>query len=78
MIGVMPATKFAVSFAPELYESMQAAAREDGASVSQWVADAVARRLRQRALQESLEDWQKEYGPITEADMDAVRHEWQD
>ncbi|MHB2000745.1 MAG: hypothetical protein ACYCSI_11280 [Solirubrobacteraceae bacterium] len=42
---------------------MRAAARDRGSSISAWLADAAAARLRAQALEEYLDTWEASHGP---------------
>jgi len=61
----MKVDKLSVSFEPELGDAVRAAARQQGAGLSRWLADAAAAKLRSEALAEFLDAWEAEHGPLT-------------
>lgn len=61
----MAVDKVSVSFDPELGDAIRTAAERAGRSISGWLADAAAARLRSEAFAEFLAQWEAENGPIT-------------
>lgn len=61
----MKVDKLSVSFEPELGDAVRAAARQQGAGLSRWLADAAAAKLRSEALAELLDAWEAEHGSLT-------------
>jgi len=61
--------KLSVSFDPDLGEAIRAAAKRSGGSVSRWLADAAAAKLRSEALSEFLDAWEAEHGPLTAEEL---------
>lgn len=61
----MKVDKLSVSFEPELGDAVRAAARQQGAGLSRWLADAAAAKLRSEALAEFLDAWEAEHGSLT-------------
>jgi hypothetical protein len=57
--------KLSVSFDPELGDAVRAAARQHGAGVSRWLAEAAAAKLRSEALADFLDSWETAHGPLT-------------
>lgn len=76
MIGPMPVEKFAVSFDPRLAAEVRAHAEAEGESLSGWLADAAARKLRRVAARAVLADYEAEHGEITEEELAKVRSQW--
>jgi len=72
----MGVRKITVSLPPDLARTMDADARETGESVSAWVADAVARKLRRKQAREALRAFEAKHGPLTDADRRAARKLW--
>lgn len=64
-----------ISMDPELGDHVRAAAERAGVSVSAWLADAAAARLRKQALSEYLAEWQAKHGKITAAEIAKARAE---
>jgi hypothetical protein len=71
----MKATKMSVSFDPVLGNAIREAAARGGGSVSGWLADAAAARLRAEALSPFLDGWEAEHGPLTAEDLDRAESE---
>lgn len=61
----MKVHKVSVSFDPELGEAIRAAAKLSGGSLSSWLAEAAAAKLRSEAFAEFLAEWEAEHGAIT-------------
>ena len=55
---------------PELGEGVRQAAARQGTSVSTWLSDAAADKLRNELLGTALDQWEAEDGPFTEAELD--------
>ncbi len=60
----MKVDKLSVSFAPELGDAVRDAARHSDSSVSAWLADAAAAKLRSQALAEYLTGWEAQHGSL--------------
>jgi hypothetical protein len=67
--------KMSISLDPQLGDDIRGAAERAGMSVSAWLADAAAARLRKQALAEFLSDWQAKHGKITAAELAKARAE---
>ncbi len=63
--------KRSVSFPPELSHRIAEEAARDGTTFSGWLADTAARRLKIEAGRRALADWERENGPLTEAERTA-------
>jgi hypothetical protein len=74
----MGVRKITVSLPPELVASMGLAAEAGGETVSSWVADAIARKLRRRMAREALAAFETKHGPLTAADRAAAKKLWPD
>lgn len=72
----MAVRKLTVSFDPELAEEVRRHARDEGVSVSRWLADAAARELQQRRLTEFVAEFEAEFGPITDEERADVERVW--
>lgn len=64
-----------ISMEPQLGDDVRAAARRAGMSLSAWLAEAAAARLRRQALGEFLADWQAEHGQIIPEELAKARAE---
>lgn len=65
----MNVDKLSVSFDPKLGAAVRAAARQRGAGVSRWLADAAAAKLRTEALADFLDAWEAEHGSLTAGEL---------
>ena len=65
MLRIMKATKLSISLPAEIGDEIRQAARSSGQSLSAWLADAAAAKLRSQALAEFLDQWELEEGPLT-------------
>lgn len=64
--------RFSVTMPPELGEGVRQAAARQGTSVSTWLSEAAADRLRNELLGAALDEWESEDGPFTEAELNAA------
>ena len=64
-----------ISLDSQLGDDIRGAAERAGMSVSAWLADAAAARLRKQALAEFLSGWQAKHGRITAAELARARAE---
>jgi hypothetical protein len=71
----MTVARFAVSFDPDLARAVRRAARNQPTSA--WLADAARRKLRAEGLLSAVEDWEREHGAISEAELRAVERKQQ-
>ena len=71
----MKVDKMSISMAPQLGDDVRAAAERAGVSVSAWLAEAAAARLRKQALADFLAGWQAKHGAITAAELAKARAE---
>jgi hypothetical protein len=67
--------KLSVSFDPNLGDAVRDAARHRGSSLSAWLAEAAAAKLRAEALADYLEDWEARHGPLTADELDSAASE---
>jgi hypothetical protein len=61
--------RFSVTMPPELGEGVRQAAARQRTSVSAWLTEAAADRLRNELLGAALDAWESEDGPFTEAEL---------
>lgn len=71
----MKVDKMSISMEPQLGDGVRHAAERAGVSVSAWLAEAAAARLRKQALAEFLSDWQAKHGKITATELAKARAE---
>ena len=62
--------RFSVTMPPEVGEGVRQAATRQGVSVSAWLTEAAADRLRNELLGAALDAWESELGSFTEAELD--------
>lgn len=67
----MNVDRFSVSMDPYIGAAVRDAASRAGMSVSAWMAEAAADRLRNDLLEEALDRWEEE-GAFDEAELDAA------
>lgn len=60
---------------PEVGEAVRQAAARRGTSVSAWITEAAADRLRNDLLSAALDEWESEDGAFTKAELDAAAAE---
>jgi hypothetical protein len=65
----MGVEKMSVSFDLELGEAIRGSAQGAQMSVSAWLAEAARDRLRLEALGQAVASWEKEFGPLTDAEV---------
>jgi hypothetical protein len=58
-----------VSLPPDLADAIERAAQAGGISFSGWLAETAAHRLRLEAGQGAIAEWEREHGPLTEAEL---------
>jgi hypothetical protein len=69
VVCVAQVDRFSVTMRPELGEGVRQAAARQGISVSAWLSEAAADRLRNELLGAALDAWESEDGPFTEAEL---------
>jgi hypothetical protein len=69
MVGMTQVDRFSVTMPPELGEGVRQAAARQGTSVSAWLTEAAADRLRNELLGAALDAWESEDGSFTEAEL---------
>lgn len=62
--------RLSVTMPPEVGSAVREAAAREGTSVSSWVTEAAARRLRNELLGVALDKWEAKNGRITEEELD--------
>jgi hypothetical protein len=68
----MQVDRFSVTMEPELGAAVRDAAQRAGMSVSGWLAQAAADRLRNDLLGAALDMWEAEDGPFGDEELDAA------
>lgn len=67
--------RFSVTMPPEIGAAVRKAAAARGTSVSAWLADAAADRLRNELLGAALDAWEAEDGAFTQQELDEAAAE---
>ena len=68
----MQVDRFSVAMEPELGAAVRDAAQRAGMSVSGWLAQAAADRLRNDLLGAALDGWEVQDGPFGDEELDAA------
>lgn len=69
----MQVNRLSITMDPELGQAVRDAAAHSGMSVSRWMKEAAAARLRNQLLGVALDAWEAEIGPPTEEELEAAR-----
>jgi hypothetical protein len=64
-----PREKRSISLPPELAAAIDRAAAAEGTSVSAWIAETTARRLRLEAGRQGIAQWEADNGPLTAQEL---------
>ena len=64
--------RFSVTMPPDLGHAVREAAARQGMSVSTWLGDAAADRLRNELLGAALDAWEAEDGAFSDDELDAA------
>ena len=67
-VPLMAVRKLSIALDPEVAKLAEASARRQGTSVSSWVNEALAARLRIEEGLAAVAEWEAENGPFTEAE----------
>jgi hypothetical protein len=61
--------KRSISLPPDLARAVEQAARAEGTTFSGWLAETAAHRLKLEAGRQAIVEWERENGPLTEAEL---------
>lgn len=64
--------RLSVTMAPEIGAAVREAAAREGTSVSAWLTEAAAQRLRNDLLGIALDQWEAEDGPFSDQELNAA------
>lgn len=67
-----PSPKLAITVNADVHARVLDAAAEEGVSVSAWMTDAARRALLVRDGLAAVDEWEREHGPLTEAELAAA------
>ena len=68
----MNVDRLSITMEPKLGAAARKAARRAGLSISAWIAEATADRVRNEALGRALDDWEAEDGPFSVDELAAA------
>lgn len=68
-----PSPKLAITVDADVHARLIVAAAEEGVSVSAWMTSAARRALLVRDGLRAVAEWEREHGPLTEAELEAAR-----
>ncbi len=68
----MAAEKYSASMDDVLLADARAEAEAEGLTLSSWLADAAAHRLRLKGLHHLVDEWEAEHGAISVAELDTL------
>ncbi len=68
----MASEKYSASMEDRLLANVRADADYEGLTLSGWIAEAAADRLRIKALRQLIGEWEAEHGDISAAELDAL------
>ena len=71
----MKVAKLSISFDPKLGNQVREAARKARAPLSSWLAQAAAAKLRADALGKFLDDWEEQYGRLSQEELARATNE---
>lgn len=74
----MAVKKLSISMDAALASEIAALAEERGESISGWMAEAAAARVRNQRLREILDEWDSTFGPVPQSELDEVDRLWPD
>jgi hypothetical protein len=64
--------RLSVTMAPQIGTAVREAAAREGTSVSTWLTEAAAQRLRNDLLGVALDQWEAEDGPFSDDELNAA------
>jgi len=64
--------RLSVTMAPEIGTAVREAAAREGTSVSTWLTEAAAQRLRNDLLGFALDQWEAEDGPFSDKELNTA------
>jgi hypothetical protein len=68
----MQVDRLSITMEPKLGAAARRAAKRAGMSISAWISEATADRVRNDALGRVLDDWESEDGAFTDAELAAA------
>ena len=72
----MAVQKLTISLPQDLAQRAREEAAREGVPLSQWMAEAVARKTRDAAAAEALRMYEAEFGEITDEELRELTKEW--
>ncbi len=68
----MQVDRLSITMEPKLGAAARRAAKRAGMSISAWIADATADRVRNEALGRALDEWEADEGAFTPAELSSA------
>jgi hypothetical protein len=68
----MAVRRFSISFEEELADAVSTSAGNANEALSSWLAEAARRRVKQEALMRAVEDYELEFGVISQENVSAA------
>jgi hypothetical protein len=72
IVCVAQVDRLSVTMAPQIGTAVREAAAREGISVSTWLTEAAAQRLRNDLLGVALDQWEAEDGPFSDDELNAA------
>jgi hypothetical protein len=71
------AKKISITVDSRILSEVEQIVRSEGGSLSAHIAEALARDLRRRRMQELIDEYEQSHGEISERELGEIRTEWQ-
>jgi hypothetical protein len=68
--------KVSITVAEDVLRDVRALARQGKNNLSAYITELLAREVRLRRMKELIDDYEREHGPISEAELQKVRRDW--
>lgn len=72
----MAVKKLSISMDATLASEVATLAEAHGESISGWMTEAAAARVRNQRLREIVEEWESIFGPVPQSELDEVDRLW--
>jgi hypothetical protein len=68
--------KVSITVAEDVLRDVRTLAKKGRTNLSAYITELLAREVRLRRMQELIDDYEREHGPISEAELQKVRRDW--
>jgi hypothetical protein len=68
--------KVSITVAEDVLRDVRALAKQGKNNLSAYITELLAREVRLRRMKELIDDYEREHGPISEAELQKVRRDW--